>query len=229
MVWQLAAAAAVGSLVKGAGDKKAAERSAKGYEQAQREMQELKLEAPKAAGIADPFQQYRGTYATQLHEILQGKRDFRTDPGYGFAYNEAMRAGTRQAAASGYGHSGNLMAGLQGRASGLASQQYGQIIDRLIGLAGATPTAPQTAGQIYGNIMTTAHTGVAQGNIGEGHARGQGISSLYSGIGNAITGAAGAYTPAGGGLPEITGGGNLAGGYSVAPSGDLVNLNRGFG
>lgn len=56
---------------------------------------------------------------------------FQTDPGYEFARDEALRAVERTQGTGGFQGSGNVMAALQDRASGLAAKQYGDYVNRL--------------------------------------------------------------------------------------------------
>ena len=75
---------------------------------------------------------------------------FQTDPGYQFAMDQALQATQRAQGTGGYQQSGNVLAALQDRASGLAQQQYNQYVQRL---APYLNVAPQIAG---------AQTGLAQ-------------------------------------------------------------------
>lgn len=176
---------------------------AKGHGKAQKEMTAYIGKADEIQGRIDPFAQHRQTYATQLNDILQGNRGIQTDPGYGFVYDEAMRATGRQAAAGGYNNSGNVQTALQNRAAGLASQQYGSIIDRLTNLAGAGSQTGVAGGNAYANVLGNAHMGRAESHIGQGAANSRGISSLYSGIES--------------GVMDYASGGGFGGG-SIGPS-----------
>lgn len=142
-----------------------------GYKNAGADMVELGKQAGIASQYADPYQQYRAGDAATLNAYVTGTKSITTDPGYQFTQNEAANQVSRAAAARGMNQSGNVMAALQQRGSDIASQQYGTILDRLTGLAGATPQNAIAGGQIYGNMMTTSLTGQADASIGLGVAR----------------------------------------------------------
>lgn len=72
----------------------------------------------------DPFGGERGFYQGKLRELFQDPSSLQNLPGYQFAFDEAMRAGTRQATKTGHYLSSNLPKELQRRAAGLASQTY---------------------------------------------------------------------------------------------------------
>lgn len=61
---------------------------------------------------------------------------FQTSPGYDFNLNQQLQAAERGASAGGMLASGNLLTALQDRASGVANQEYGSWLDRLIGQSG---------------------------------------------------------------------------------------------
>ena len=111
-----------------------------------------------ASGRADPYAEYRGAAADKLSGVLSGKIDWRTDPGYKFRMDEAMRETERAGASRGFNRSGNVMAALNDRAQGVASEEYGNIINRLTGLAGATPQNAIAGGQVYGNMMGNVYS-----------------------------------------------------------------------
>lgn len=57
---------------------------------------------------------------------------FQQGPGYQFAVDQAMQGAARAASAGGALNSGNTQIALQDRASGLANQEYGSWLDRLM-------------------------------------------------------------------------------------------------
>ena len=175
-----------GSLIKGAGDKKAADQEAQGYDKARGELRNMEGDANRTVDITDPFNSYRSTYASQLNDILQGKRSIQEEPGYQYNYDQTMQATNRQASAGGYSNSGNVQLALQKNAAGLASQQYTSIMDRLMNLSGAGSQNAAMAGQRYGGIMSDMRMGVGNSYIGQSSARGSGTSSLFSGISGAV-------------------------------------------
>ena len=175
------------------------QQQAQGYEDASGILGKLGQQAGTASQLADPFQQYRSSYAKQLNDTMQGTRSIQTDPGYQFQYNEGQRAVERAANARGMGTSGNMMAALQQRGQDVANQQYGTIIDRLTNLAGAGSSNASAGGQIYGNMMGTALTGQASSALGAGMSNAAGTSGLISGLGSA----AGSYLGSSGGQELI--------------------------
>lgn len=148
-------------------------REAKGYSKAKQKMEELKKVAGETRDYMDPWGQYRKDYSAQLNRILQGEEDWKTDPGYQFRQDESARAIERSAAAKGHMGSPNVMMALQQRSQDIASAEYGNIINRLIGLGNATPEAGLAAGQTYGNMMQTAILGQAEAEIGGAFAKGR--------------------------------------------------------
>jgi hypothetical protein len=146
-------------------------------------------ESKVAAGMADPFAGYRAKYAQRLDGILSGTEDFKSDPGYQFVYDEAMRGTQRTANAGGYAGSGNVQRALQATGAGIASQEYDKIINRLTNLSGASSANAQTAGGIYGNQLGTA-TNAYTDLYGSKATAKKGMSSeIGSTIGKLISGA----------------------------------------
>ena len=82
----------------------------------------------------NPYTAQAGAYGQQLSDILSGKTDWKTDPGYAFRMQQGQQETERNAASRGYNQSGNIMAALQDRAQGTASQEYQNITSRLQGL-----------------------------------------------------------------------------------------------
>jgi hypothetical protein len=92
------------------------------------------------------------------------------NPAYQFVYDEAMRGAQGQAAAMGKRNSGNVLAELQRRGAGIASQEYGNEFQRQLQKFG---TDYGRATDIYGreidfrnqlaNLAGIGQTGVAQG------------------------------------------------------------------
>lgn len=201
----------------------------KGYKRAHNILQQLRQTAEHAQDSADPFRTYRPEIARYLSDLVMGRADISTDPGYEFARDEAMRGTRRQMAAQGMGESGNVLAALQQRASGLAAQQYGSIIDRLMNLSAATPGNATAGAQLYGNLESQRIGGQAQAAIGRSVASAQQRGALWSGIGSAGTALFGSMNPAQAAAAAGSGGGSLAGftGGSRAGSftGQLPPLN----
>src|SRR4051812_24397179 len=80
-------------------------------------------------GAADP-----GFYQNQLKNLVTNPGSFSGTPGYGFAFDQAMQGVNRNNSAM--RGSGNVLAALQDRASGLASQNYNDYLHTVGGLAG---------------------------------------------------------------------------------------------
>lgn len=120
---------------------------------------------------ADPFAQYRSTYAAQLANLLQSPQTVTTTPGYQFNLAQGLQAMQAQQAAQGRLVSGGGLIQAQQFGQNLASQSYQQQLANLASLSGATQ-APATGAQ--------AQAGIATQNIG-----GQlgGLQSIFGGVG----------------------------------------------
>ena len=157
-----------------------AAKSAKGFKRAANLYNKLRTDyAPDVYGKIDQWGAAgrRSEMGDMLHGYLTGERDIKTDPGYQFVYDQAMQATRRQSASAGFGggiaSSGNAAMALQDRASGLASQEYGKIIDRLTNLSSAGQAAGIAGGQMYGDLVRTSIEGEAGAKIGKYNALGQ--------------------------------------------------------
>lgn len=106
---------------------------------------------------------------------------FQAGPGYQFQMDQALDQTARRANAMG-GLGGNAYAALQDRASGLASQEYGNWRSQLGGLAqmglGAQGTASQGTASGYGGLASLA-TGYGQNSSNLIQQVGQGVSKTY--------------------------------------------------
>jgi len=134
------------------------------------------LDAAYAQNAADPYAQYRAGAAQQLNGILDGSIDFRTDPGYQFSLDESNKALERAAASRGYNHSGNVLEGVSRNTQSVASREYNNIVNRLTGLAGATPQNAIAGGQSYSGLMGDSYNALlgqaqAQGAQGSGQGK----------------------------------------------------------
>ena len=169
-------------ITSGVGGLLGSKKERKAYKRAQVTMERLIKEGKEIAKEIDPWGEHRADYATQLNEILQGERDFETDPGYQFRVEEGERATERAAASRGGRMSGGVLAELQERGQGQASQEYGNIIGRLMELSGAYANQAVAAGQVRANMATQGLTGVAEAQIGQGFAKSRGIAAHFSGV-----------------------------------------------
>lgn len=164
----------------------------------------------QAAGQFQPWQQ-TGTAANSMVANALGLNGaegnaaatgaFQTSPGYDFNLNQQLQAAERGAAAGGMTASGNLLTALQDRASGVANQEYGNWLDRLIGQSGQ---GLQAAGGTAGGLTNLAglyqdtnrqrlglDASVVQGLMGLTNqyaagqeAQSQGLANLGSGLGS---------------------------------------------
>lgn len=73
-------------------------------------------------------------YDNQLRDYLTNPGSYQGSPGFQWAFDQGMQGVQR--ANSGNRNSGNILAELQRYGTGLASQDYGQMIDRLTRLSG---------------------------------------------------------------------------------------------
>jgi len=115
----------------------------------------------QAAEAANPYNQYRAGDAASLAN-LQATGSAAGTGGYEFVKAESLREGQRQLAAQGKTKSGQMVAEMQKRAAGLASQQYAAEHGRLATLSGAgqgyqTPITAakaniQSEDDLYGNL-----------------------------------------------------------------------------
>lgn len=106
---------------------------------------------------------------------------FFKDPSYGFAQQQGELGIERGANARGMNLSGGTLKDLASFNSGLASQQYGNYFNRLMGLAGIGQTATNTnANLVTGNASnnTSAANGIANTTMGQGQAQASGAVGL---------------------------------------------------
>lgn len=108
---------------------------------------------------------------------------FRQTPGYQFALDEMMRTTQRGAAATGGVRSGKLIAELMDRAGGLASQTYGNEMQRIMQMAGVGAGSPAVAGQLYSQGIAGAGSTRGSAALGQGEAFGYGVGKLTDLIG----------------------------------------------
>lgn len=104
---------------------------------------------------------------------------FRRSPDYRFALNEGIGAIEKSRAAKGLLQSGGTAKELQSFGSGLASQNFGNYVSRLMQLAGIGESAASQTGQA---ALQTGR-GIAGSELG----RGEALASGYVGSGNALT------------------------------------------
>lgn len=112
--------------------------------------------ADKYSNQADPFGQYRGAYAQRMNNLYANPQSFQADPGYQFRRDQGMEALYRTANTYGLGQSGNTMMEAMNYNQGLASQEYGNVWERLATLSGANQAPAQGANIGFGFGQTAA-------------------------------------------------------------------------
>ena len=179
--------AAIGGIVGGIGGflggKKAAKKEKKAYERASRILGQLRQTATQSRDLADPFNRHRQGIGNMLNDYVTGRRSIATDPGYQFNLQEGLRSTSRTMRAQGMTQGGSILAALQERGAGIASQQYGSILDRLTNLAGATPQNAIAGGQLFGQLEQARIEGQAQMAIGKGYAGSRGVALQGAALG----------------------------------------------
>lgn len=136
MVAQLAAlgaANAAGNLVGAYLSSRQARKQQRAYNDIYSQQQEF---LRQQQGLLNPFTQAGTSALSPLTALLTGgdMGAFQASPGYQFRLNEGINALNRVAAARGQLFSGNQVKEAQNYASGLASQEYGNYINQLMGL-----------------------------------------------------------------------------------------------
>src|SRR5262245_22613680 len=129
----------------------------------------------------------------------RARQVFMSSPGYQFALDEALRATERQRGSGGFQGSGNVLAALTDRASGLAQQDFGNYVQRLAPFLGYSLGGGQLLGGAYTGLGQDLATSLSnQGNL---------AYNTQAGIGNAqasgILGAAAARSAAAGNIANL--------------------------
>lgn len=96
------------------------------------------------------------------------------NPAYQFRLDQGTKALQRSAAAKGMFGSGNLLMDITKYGQGLASQEYGSEMDRIMKMAGVGEGSPAAAGDIYGR-----HGARGVGYEQEGYGALGGLFSLF--------------------------------------------------
>lgn len=169
------------------GDAIGSGREALGYKKAGEHYAKIAAEAEPTRQKADPFAKYRQGQADYLNQLLTGEADFRTDPGYEFVRDEALRTTGRQSSATGnIMGSGGFHSAQAERAANLASTEYSKIIDRLTNIVGATGQNAVAGAQIYSDMFTTGEEGMAQAVVGKYTALGNRDRATHTMIGSIV-------------------------------------------
>lgn len=111
---------------------------------------------------------------------------WQTDPGYEFRLGEGLRAIEGSAAARGGLHSGATMRDLQKHGQGFGSAEFGNVFNRLAGVASGGLGAAQMSGNAsmqaagnVGNALGAIGNAQAAGAIGQGNAFNTALSNAY--------------------------------------------------
>lgn len=140
---------------------------------------------------------------------------FRTDPGYQFAFDQGQKAIANSAAARGILNSGQTAIALQQYGQGQADQQYGNYFNRLQSLAGLGQNATNATGQFgatsaanQGNALMAGGNARASAYGGVGTSANQGIQNYLAynmnqnGGGGYASYAGGNWNPGAQGFPQ---------------------------
>jgi hypothetical protein len=168
---------------------------------------ELSELSETAANLADPFRNERGQYQELLRGLYNDPNEaLRLDPGYQFRFDQGLEALERVNARQGQRLSGNALIEAEEFGQGLASQEFGQVHDRLANLSGVNAGAPgaaanlflsgqQASQQGYQNALFQAIYGLTGGAAGTGGGGGSpsfedvgGILNIINQAGNVLGG-----------------------------------------
>lgn len=101
------------------------------------------------ANQADPFAKYRPYYAQGLQNLYTNPQSFQADPGYQWRLDQGLQALYRTANTYGLGASGNTMAEATKYAQDMASNEFGNVWERLATLSGANQPPVQGANAMF--------------------------------------------------------------------------------
>lgn len=146
----------------------------------------------------------------------QARANFQTDPGYQFAFGEGQRAIDSSAAARGMSNSGATLKALQRYGTGIADQQYGNYLQRLMSLG-------QQGQSATGSQVNTIGTGL-QGQLGTRTTAFGGQMNASPTIGQGMVAGANAEAAGAGNIMKLVG--SLAGSAFASP---WVGNALGFG
>lgn len=183
----MVAAAVIGGAVIGAGastisSNKAAGASKKAADQSvaeqQRQFDLVRSDTAALRGLSDQS-------VGALSKLQSGDASgFYKDPGYQFSFDQGQQAVQRAAIAQGRSISGAEDKALVRYGTGVANQQYGSYVDRLLQSAGLGNTgigASANAGANAANSISNAYLGAGQARAGAYLTAGQGINNAAQG------------------------------------------------
>lgn len=196
----LGGAQVVGGLLGKKGKKKAAKAQAAAAAEAARLQAQRYAEAQAAYA---PYMQAGLPGLNNLTRLAQGDQSaFTADPGYQFRLGQGLQSLDRQAAARSGRISGAAMKAAQRYGQDFASNEYGNVWNRNLQLAGIGQNA---VSGLAGLGQASAN---AQGNaiMGQGAAKAAGYEGAYGALGQTLSGLAGiyAYNKMGGFNPSPT-------------------------
>lgn len=117
----------------------------------------------------------------------QVAQPFQQSPGYQFTYDEAMRGVMQNQAARGLVGSGSTLRALQDRGAGLASQEYGNYMNRLAALSGLGQTAAGQGAGFVGQGAQAANNYLTAGAGAQASGQVQGANALMGGANNLLS------------------------------------------
>lgn len=206
MAYWAAAAAVVGSLISSRASRKAADKMAEG----QRSAQQIQMEVfQQSREDLEPWLVSGASALGKLGETLLGgdMEAFKESPGYKFRLDQGIQSIDRSAAAGGEVGSGQHLAALTEYGQGIASQEYGDYINRLAGMAGTG----QTTGSQLGQLGAGAGARAGGYAAGAGQAQAAGIMGKYNAMQQGINQGLWAY-------------GKGSGGQQAAPAAQGTNI-----
>lgn len=119
---------------------------------------------------------------TQSSDPQAAMRMLQQDPSYQFRFQQGQGALENSAAARGGMLSGNALRALSGYGQNMASQEFGNVANRLAGLAGVG----QGTAQYLGNAGMQTGQAMANNVLGAGMARASGYMGRYNAINNGM-------------------------------------------
>lgn len=149
--------------------------------------------------IADllPFMRAGKSGLKKFKRLAKGGFDFELedDPGFNFIRDEALQAATRKLNAEGFEDSGNILAELQNRATGLASANVNDQFNRQLaefntnlGSLGRLVNLGTTGSQNIANIRNQVASNLANAYIGAAQQAQEGNQFVLESLNNAVQG-----------------------------------------
>jgi hypothetical protein len=147
-----------------------------------------------AGGVVTPYNSNAGVSSPGGQGVENAAlASFQNSPDYSFAFSQGLQALQRSGAAGGTGLSGGQVKAATEFGQGLASQQYGNYVNRLMGLAqlgtGAANTTSNTATSAANSQAATQQgigTAQASGIVGSANALTGGLSGISSSATSAL-------------------------------------------